>query len=208
MRSASLALAAATLLIRVSFAHGQFLPNLAQYANGMNLAEFVQADVNNDGKVDIIGIRSPTASLPNFQIVVLLGDGKGRFGAPIVTHITGVDNSKNRPFVVGDFNGDGRLDFAVFAIDFVTGQPAVSVMFGNGDGTFGTGHETLVGSGGVPSTNVCAYTVGDYNGDGKLDIAYLNAGAGGIGVGGLVLLGKGDGTFSSPRVAPIPGPGC
>jgi len=193
------------LLTVSSDAFAQFRPNLPQFDNGANLGSFVQADVNNDGKTDIVGLRSPQAPQPNFQIVVLLGNGTGGFGAPVVTSITGVDPASSitaRPFVIGDFNGNGRPDLALFGVDHVTGQVAVAVLLGNGDGTFQAGKETIVGAaGGQPSTETCAYAVGDYNGDGKLDLAYSSS------TGIVVLPGKGDGTFSGPVVTAQTG-GC
>ncbi len=162
-----------------------------------NLGTFVQADVNNDGKADVIGTRSLVAPKPNFQIVVLLGNGTGGFGAPVVTPITGVDQSFSygvaQPFVTGEFNDDGRVDVAVLGKDHVTGQLAIAVLLGNGDGAFQAGKETIIGAtGGTPSTQQCVSTVGDYNGDGKLDLAYTSSS------GVVVLPGKGDGTFSLP----------
>jgi serine/threonine protein kinase len=91
---------------------------------------------------------------------------------------------------VGDFNGDGRLDLAVSNIATNT----VSVLLGNGDGTFRKALDQAAG----PQPHGLA--VADFNGDGKLDlaVAYLQGDAVGI------LLGNGDGTF---RPAPSLGVG-
>lgn len=59
MRSTSLASTVATFLILGSFTQGQFL-SLPRYDNGMHFSYFLQADINQDGKTDIIGIRSST----------------------------------------------------------------------------------------------------------------------------------------------------
>jgi len=184
---------------------GQFRPNLPQFDNGVTLGSFVEADVNHDGKTDIVGIRSPLAPQPNFQVVVLLGNGTGGFGAPVVTSITGVKPIAfitAQPFVIGDFNDDGHLDLAVFGTDPVTAQLAVAVLLGNGDGTFQAGKESIVAAAaGQPSAQTCAYIAGDYNGDGKLDLAYSSSS------GIVVLPGKGDGTFSTAVVTAQTG-GC
>jgi hypothetical protein len=80
---------------------------------------------------------------------------------------------------VGDFNRDGKLDLAV-ANSFGAGG-SVSVLLGNGDGTFQTAinYDTGLGS--------YAVAVNDFNGDGKLDVV----------TSGCVFLGNGDGTFQA-----------
>jgi hypothetical protein len=80
---------------------------------------------------------------------------------------------------VGDFNGDGVPDLAV--ADYGGG---VSVLLGNGDGSFQAPVSYLVGT---ASTSVA---VADFNGDGIPDLAVVNQ-SGGV----SVLLGNGDGTF-------------
>ena len=86
--------------------------------------------------------------------------------------------------VVGDFNGDGKLDLAVANASSNT----VSILLGDGSGNF-TLKATLP-TGETPS----GLAVADFNGDGKLDLAVIN----GSGSTLTVLLGNGDGTFSSP----------
>jgi hypothetical protein len=86
----------------------------------------------------------------------------------------------------GDFNGDGKLDLV--ATNFNANN--VSVLLGNGDGTFQAAVDYGVGLG--PHSVV----VGDFNGDGKLDLAVANM----IGNNVSVLLGKGDGTFQVATV--------
>jgi hypothetical protein len=81
-----------------------------------------------------------------------------------------------------DFNGDGKLDLAV-----ATGNNSVSILLGNGTGTFPT-HVQYA----VPG-NPVAIVHGDFNGDGKQDIATADQTANEI----SVLLGNGDGTFQS-----------
>jgi len=64
----------------------------------------------------------------------------------------------------GDFNGDGKLDLATANLDANT----VSVLLGNGNGTFQTKVDDPVGD--APAS----VTTGDFNGDGKLDLAVAN----------------------------------
>jgi len=84
---------------------------------------------------------------------------------------------------VGDFNGDGKPDLAV-ASGFTNN---VSILLGNGDGTFAAAVNYAVGS------NSQSITVGDFNGDGKPDLAVTNFGTNNV----SILLGNGDGTFAA-----------
>ena len=89
----------------------------------------------------------------------------------------------------GDFNGDSKIDLVVVN----SGNPSandngsVSILLGNGDGTFQTALDVAAG------TNSSVVAVGDFNGDNHLDIA-VNSSTNMI----RVLLGNGDGTFQSP----------
>jgi len=85
---------------------------------------------------------------------------------------------------VGDFNGDGKQDLAVAN----SGSGNVSILLGNGDGTF---QQAIHFTAGSPLTFVA---VGDFNGDGKLDLAVANGSANMV----SILLGRGDGTFELP----------
>ncbi len=85
--------------------------------------------------------------------------------------------------VVGDFNGDAKLDLAVTN----EADNTVSILLGNGDGTFQTQKTFATGVG--PDAIVAA----DFNGDGKLDLAVANLTDNTI----SILLGNGDGTFTS-----------
>jgi hypothetical protein len=86
---------------------------------------------------------------------------------------------------VGDFNGDGKLDLAVAIMGNPNSNGSVDVLLGNGDGTFQAGTSYVVGS--RPNS----IAVGDFNGDGKVDLAVANQSSDSV----SVLAGNGDGTF-------------
>src|SRR5881397_3916039 len=90
-----------------------------------------------------------------------------------------------RSVAVGDFNGDGRLDLAVTNASSYDVPGTVSVLLGNGDGTFQSALSFAAGS------NPLSVAVGDVNGDGRLDLAVANYYSNDV----SVLLGNGDGTF-------------
>src|SRR5881397_2620325 len=94
-----------------------------------------------------------------------------------------------RSVAVGDFNGDGRLDLAVTNASSYDVPGTVSVLLGNGDGTFQSALSFAVGS------NPLSVAVGDVNGDGRLDLAVANYYSNDV----SVLLGNGDGTFQPAR---------
>ena len=88
---------------------------------------------------------------------------------------------------MGDFNGDGKPDLAVTSRD----DNAVSVLLGNGDGTFQAPIEYATDS--FPVHVATA----DFNGDGKLDLAVANSALSDEPPSVSILLGNGDGTFQA-----------
>src|SRR5437773_8160368 len=87
---------------------------------------------------------------------------------------------------VADLNGDGKLDLAVANEGY--DSSTVSVLLGNGDGTFSTPRDFAAGN--SPGSVVA----GGFNGDDKLDLAVANLASGAF----SVLPGNGDGTFQAP----------
>jgi uncharacterized protein (TIGR03437 family) len=116
------------------------------------------ADVNMDGKIDVLAATNDA----NFagRIAVLLGKGDGTFAS--ATLITAQLPNK---IVAGDFNGDGKPDLIVANC---CGGTNMSYLLGNGDGTFGP--ETAFNGGASPLFAAAA----DFNGDGKPDLAIVN----------------------------------
>jgi hypothetical protein len=159
------------------------------------------ADVNKDGKIDLI-IGWTNATTFEGLAAVYLGNGDGTFQAP-QTYISGGYYAGS--VAVADVNGDGNPDVLVAngcsmtdeACDVLTGG-SIGVLLGNGDGTFD--QVVTYYSGGAGAGPV---VVADVNADGHPDLIVLNGcfspGAGcqnqGDSGGVGVLLGNGDGTF-------------
>jgi hypothetical protein len=141
----------------------------------------VVADVNADGKPDVV-----TANYGTSSVGVLLGTGTGTF-APAVAYSTG---SGSQPFdlAVADVNSDGKLDI----ISANTFTYEVGVLLGTGTGTF-----ALVVPYSTGSNSPTKVAIGDVNADGKPDIVAAVSGAVGV------LLGSGTGTFQAITTTPL-----
>jgi len=114
----------------------------------------------------------------------LLGNGSGTFQSA-VNYAAGTNPVS---VAVGDFNGDGKTDLVV--ADYGPSDISsdnVSVLLGNGNGTFQTAVNYAAGA------NPNYVAVGDFNGDGKSDLAVADANSNTV----SILLGNGDGTFQT-----------
>jgi VCBS repeat protein len=146
---------------------------------GAEPSSIVVADFNNDGRQDLAA-----ASFAGNAVFIRLGNGDGTFQvAPDVSAAGGLLSA-----VAGHFNGDGATDLAV-SVFLPDGQSNVRIYVGNGDGTFSQGQEIVEGT---PR----AITLGDFNGDGRQDVAAINFLFEHNSV--IILLGQGDGTFGPP----------
>jgi FG-GAP-like repeat len=149
--------------------------------------QLVPGDFNRDGKLDIAVIAARGGRSANV-LQVMLGNGNGTFQPPDQTFVaTGADTPQWTGMAVGDFNRDQRPDIAL-SKQFCPSSPSdcgVSVFLGNGNGTFGPEH--VFDAGHEDRTVI----VGDFNADGKLDLATTT-----VGTGPTILSGNGDGTFN------------
>jgi hypothetical protein len=147
----------------------------SEYGAGSNPRYVAIGDLNGDGKHDLA-----VANYGDATVSVLLGNGDGTFGVK-TDYGTG-----NYPYSValGDLNGDGKPDLAVANYGYYY-YSTVSVLLGNGDGTFGAKADFATGGQSI------SVAIGDFNGDGKPDLAVSNVNTHTV----SVLLGSGDGTF-------------
>jgi hypothetical protein len=183
-----------------------FLPAVPYNTSGYNPYSVAIADVNGDGKPDlIVANQEQSKNDPEGSISVMLGKGNGRFDAP-VNYGSGGQGAYS--VSVADVNGDGKLDLVVAngCAGSSCSMGAVGVLLGKGDGTF---KKAVTYGSGAASTFGAHVVVGDLNGDGKPDLAVANTGVG-CGNGcpaGLVavLLGRGDGTFKKAKTYPTGG---
>ena len=139
----------------------------------------VLGDVNGDGFADIV-----TANGLTQNVSVLTGNGDGTFSAA-ESHSVG---STPYSVVLGDVNGDGFQDIVTGNTGFDANN--VSVLAGNGDGTFDG--QQLIPTGNRPVVSV---VIGDVNGDGSNDIVTVNSG-GTDAASVSVLVGNGAGSFA------------
>jgi phospholipase C len=159
------------------------------FATGTAPLGIARGDLNGDGITDLAVVNSGSNTLS-----IMLGNGTGGFTLKS-SPATGVAPTA---VATGDFNGDGKLDLAVTTLGTSgTVPPAVSVLLGNGDGTFtpASGSAPQVGDGPV------ALTVGDLSMTGRLNIVTVNN----IENLGSILIGNGDGTFAAEATGPNTG---
>lgn len=163
-------------------------------APGTFLGEGKFADVNGDGKRDLLTIVPGVG-----EVLFVPGSGDGRFGTAVASAV----DAPSRRFVLVDLNADGKLDVASLG-----NGGKLSIRTGRGDGTFGGGSLTTV------ADAAQGLDAGDLTGDGKLDLI-VGLGQTSPPMGGppttggaLLLPGNGDGTLQTARglnIAPLQG---
>jgi VCBS repeat protein/Big-like domain-containing protein len=153
------------------------------YATGTMPSDVETADLNADGHLDLVETDSADGTLG-----VRLGNGDGSFQA-LQTYQVGANPQR---LLLVDVDGDGILD----AVTVNTGGDStsrngdgtVSVLLGNGDGTFRAARDFNAGP------NVVDVAAGDMDKDGKLDLVVANSVVNGV----SILRGNGDGSFKAP----------
>jgi predicted NUDIX family NTP pyrophosphohydrolase len=172
-----------TVSVLLGNADGTF-GTTTDFGTGSTPISVANADLNADGRPDLALSNADPGSYSS-TVSVLLGNGDGTFGAR-----TDFGTGNNpRSVAIADLNADGRPDLAVANTNPDSYSPTVSVLLGNGDGTFGTKTDFGTGSGFLPSS----VAIADLNADGRPDLAVAIAGSNTV----SVLLGNGDGTFGA-----------
>ena len=156
-----------------------------QYPTSVGTTSLTVADLNADGIPDVVVANHDTSFVTTGGINVFLGKGDGTFGASTTYDLGRGTNS----VAVADLNGDGKPDLAVstFDVNTIPGPGTVTILLGNGDGTFGQFSAYTTGR----STD--SLVAADLNADGVIDLVLSSSGENTV----TVLLGKGDGTFRS-----------
>lgn len=141
------------------------------YTTGGGPVSAVMGDFNRDGHPDLA-----VANAGSQSISIFLGNGDGTFQ----THVDYAVSFPPVSVAAADFNGDNKLDLVV-------ADGNASVLLGNGDGTFQSPVE-------YPGNGATFVVTGDWDGDGKIDVA----GASGFSDTITILKGNGDGTLQTP----------
>jgi FG-GAP-like repeat/IPT/TIG domain/FG-GAP repeat len=170
----------------VSFATAQ---NYATNAVGSNTESYAVGDFNGDGHLDLA-----VDGVTHYGLIsILLGDGEGNFSmgpgfqfADAASFIKGI--------ALGDFNGDGKLDLAVSRLS--TPPPGgIEILLGDGSGGFSS-LPFIAFATAFPGPIVS----GDFNGDGRLDLA-VGDDQGNV----TMFLGDGTGGFTAGSLSPVGG---
>jgi len=156
-----------------------------------SLSTTTLGDFNNDGKVDVVVAQI----IPQHEIKIqlFLGHGDGTFQSPITSTSPIPIEDQDLQMVsaqTADFNGDGKLDLV---LGLHSCNEVGVVLLNNGDGTFTEKSDLPIFP--FPHGIQTPFAIGDFNGDGNLDLVYVAGYSSNFYL--TTFLGNGDGTFTS-----------
>jgi hypothetical protein len=167
---------------------GKLGPDIFSNWGADTLAEMATADINGDGRLDLV-LRDPVS----FCLLWVQGNGDGTFQQ--MSGIGCINGGQVAAFTLGDFNNDGKVDLADIGCDqenggfpFESANCTLYVFLGDGMGGFTQSQSVKMAPGETSYTMQSA----DINGDGNLDLVNVR------GSQGLIWWGRGNGTFAAP----------
>jgi hypothetical protein len=160
------------------------------------IAGAATADVNGDGKPDIVvaQFNQDGQAITGF-LAVLPGNGDGTFQAPLSSQEPNIGISQ---MIAANFTADGKVDVAT---SDAGGNGGISLAAGDGNGMFATAVTSFTGATGL---NVQAITGGDFNKDGKLDLALVALDSSNTFSPLYSMISQGDSTFEKNFIYNIP----
>lgn len=186
--------------------------SLAEFPGWATLpgAKPIAGDFNGDGKSDVALTGGLTGSTPWYTLPVAFSNGDGTFrvtNQSITEFGTWATQTGATP-VGGDFNGDGRYDVALTGgLSGSAPWYTLPVAFSNGDGTFRVTNQPITEFGTWATQQNVKAVGGDFNGDGRADVALTGGFSSGAPWYTLpVAFSRGDGTFrvTNQRLADFP----
>jgi hypothetical protein len=167
------------------------------FSSGTGPTHLAVADFNHDTQPDLAVLDS------DGTVSVLINNQAGGFSSLTSLNMVGNTGQTQTALAVGDFNGDGNMDIVTSSSRGAL-ETSLNIMLGDGTGAF-----TGVGGGELPftipvATPVSAIVVGDFNGDGKADIATADFGTAAGGHTVSLRLGTGAVSFQPPVTVPVP----
>jgi hypothetical protein len=154
---------AGSLSLFLGVGDGTFKAPTTKYVPGQNPLLITAADLRHIGTQDVIVTDSGTA-----DAYVLLGNNNGTLQNAVLYAIGMTTSPGSSQILTGDLNNDGILDLVVADYGNAGNGALISVLPGNGDGTFGAKTDYPAGVG------IDSIALADLNGDGLLDIATAN----------------------------------
>ena len=152
-------------------------------AVGTNPRSVAVGDFDGNGKDDLA-----VANEDSDNVSILLGDGTGNFGPAGGSPETVGDRPNS--VAIGDFDANGKDDLAVANLS----SNNVTILLGDGSGNFTAAGASPEAVGGSPNS----VAIGDFDANGKDDLAVANAGSQNV----TILLGDGTGNFSAAATSP------